>query len=82
MVADVQNWLDNPAADFGWLISADNELTLTTAKRFDARENPTLANRPVLNVTYTPVPEPTTVSLALVGLCGAAWLAARRRRRS
>jgi len=34
----VQNWLDNPTADFGWLVLGD-ETTSGSAKRFDSREN-------------------------------------------
>lgn len=52
MVADVQSWLDAPAGNFGWLLLG-NEQANASAKRFDARENPVIANRPVLTVTYT-----------------------------
>ncbi|TAH40006.1 MAG: hypothetical protein EYC69_12160 [Bacteroidetes bacterium] len=52
LVADVQNWLDNAATDFGWILIG-NESTGQTAKRFDSRENATPANRPTLTVTYT-----------------------------
>lgn len=53
MVADVQDWLDNPANNFGWLVMGD-EVGASSAKRFDTRENTTPANRPVLTVNYTP----------------------------
>ena len=53
MVADVQDWLDNPATNFGWLLMC-NESVAATAKRFDTKENPTVANRPLLTVNYTP----------------------------
>ena len=63
MVADVQNWLDNPSGNFGWLVQGD-ESTNQTAKRFNGR---TLNNAgdvaPVLLVTY--VPEPGTSGLAI-----------------
>ena len=52
MVADVQDWLDNPATNYGWLLLG-NENTAVTSKRFDSREHPTGANQPVLTVTYT-----------------------------
>lgn len=52
MVADVQSWLDAPAGNFGWLLMG-NEQANASAKRFDARENPVIANRPVLTVIYT-----------------------------
>ncbi|MCL4211824.1 MAG: hypothetical protein KJZ68_14310, partial [Phycisphaerales bacterium] len=53
MVGDVQGWLDNPAANFGWVLIG-NEAVSVTAKRFDSRENPVPENRPVLIVDYTP----------------------------
>lgn len=53
MVADVQDWVDNPASNFGWLVKGD-ESAASTSKRFDTRENPTTANRPVLTINYTP----------------------------
>jgi hypothetical protein len=28
MVADVQDWLDNPAGNFGWLVVGDEKPTL------------------------------------------------------
>ncbi len=55
MVADVQSWLDDPANNFGWLLLGTESIS-STAKRFDSRENPTVANRPVLTVTFLPPP--------------------------
>ena len=52
MATDVQSWLDDPAANFGWLIQSD-EVTLNTARRFDSRENTVSANRPSLAITFT-----------------------------
>lgn len=66
MIADVQSWLDDPDTSFGWLIRG-NESATQTAKRFDSKDNGTLANRPVLEITYEvaaqaePTPEPTEV---------------------
>lgn len=53
MVADVQTWLDTPATNFGWLLLG-NETTMTTAKRFNTRENSDPTSRPVLIVEYVP----------------------------
>lgn len=50
LVADVQSWVDNPAANFGWLVRG-NEDESRTAKRFNSRES---ANPPQLLVEYTP----------------------------
>src|SRR5947208_11820568 len=54
MVADVQSWLDNPAANFGWLVLGD-ESEISTAKRFDTRES---ASPPVLTILYRLAPTP------------------------
>lgn len=58
MTADVQGWLDDPSANFGWLLLANEEGT-RTAKRFDSRQNiegfPE-PQPPVLTVTYLPPP--------------------------
>jgi spore coat protein A len=53
MVADVQAWLDAPASNFGWAV-VGVESSNRTARRFDSRTNPTVANRPTLIVTFTP----------------------------
>jgi hypothetical protein len=53
MVADVQAWLDAPAANYGWLIGGD-ESAPATARRFDTREHLVAAQRPVLTVDFTP----------------------------
>ncbi|MBL9149374.1 MAG: DNRLRE domain-containing protein [Phycisphaerae bacterium] len=56
LVADVQGWLDNPAANFGWLVQG-NETTLNSVKRFDAHET-TGSTKPLLTITYAPPPPP------------------------
>lgn len=48
---DVQDMLDNAGANFGWIILGD-ETTFPTAKQIASRENPTVANRPTLDITY------------------------------
>ncbi len=58
LVADVQAWLDNPAANFGWIMLGD-ESTGQTAKRFASRESG--ASGPQLTVNYT-VGVPDTVA--------------------
>jgi hypothetical protein len=50
MVADVQAWLDGPASNFGWLLKTAVP-NYRDVRRFDTREA-TIANRPVLTVTY------------------------------
>lgn len=71
MVADAQDWLDNPAGDFGWLLLG-NESEIATAKRFDSREG---AEPPVLTITYDDpdvVPATSPVGLTVLGLLLAA----------
>jgi len=53
MVADVQQWLDNPSGNFGWILIGDETAPHLT-KRFDSRENTTASFRPSLTVTYSP----------------------------
>jgi hypothetical protein len=50
MIADVQSWLNNPSANFGWLVLG-NESDIASAKRFDTRES---ASPPVLTIQYGP----------------------------
>ena len=54
MVADVQDWLDNPTNNFGWIILGDEE-TSHSVKAFSTKEGST---PPMLTVTFTP---PTSV---------------------
>lgn len=50
--ADVQEWLNGTASNFGWLLFGE-ETALNTARRFDSRENTVAANRPALTVHYS-----------------------------
>jgi hypothetical protein len=52
LVADVQQWIDNPASNFGWLLHSESESVPKTARHFASREN-TLPNIPQLIITYT-----------------------------
>jgi hypothetical protein len=74
-VADVQDMLDHPSANFGWILIGA-ETTSASAKRFASRENTTQAWWPTLSVTYT-VPAPGAPAL----LAPAMVMFARRRRR-
>lgn len=51
MIARVQGWLDQPSANFGWIILG-NETRGTTAKRFDSREIEPAATRPLLTIEF------------------------------
>lgn len=53
LVDDVQSWLDDPSANFGWiLVMADTPNG--TAKRFNSRENADAGSRPRLEIEYLP----------------------------
>lgn len=69
MAADVQSWLDQPAANFGWLVLGD-ESSSGTSKRFDSRQNSEADVRPMLTVEYSlpAVPADSRSTRILVGL--------------
>jgi hypothetical protein len=76
MATDVQQWLDQPLTNFGWLLKGD-ESALGTAKKFDSRQGTDPQYWPVLTIDYTPVPAPSgAVLLTMVGAC---WPMRRRR---
>ncbi len=70
LVADVQGWLNNPAADFGWMLRSESEQIGSTIRRFGSHED--AINSPVLTIQYA-VPEPSAGSLLLVGLSVGLW---------
>ncbi|MCH8150287.1 MAG: DNRLRE domain-containing protein [Planctomycetes bacterium] len=55
MVADVQDWLDNPTTNYGWILIG-NESAPRTAKRFDSKDNTTASRRPQLIVDFSTSP--------------------------
>jgi hypothetical protein len=52
LIEDVQSWLDNPAANFGWVLLTELEQASETARRFASRED--TARTPALTVEFTP----------------------------
>jgi hypothetical protein len=52
MVSDVQQWLDMPSSNFGWVV-VGNESSASTAKRFNTHEYGVASMRPKLAVTYS-----------------------------
>lgn len=69
MASDVQGWLDNPAANFGWALLGD-ETDIVTAKRFDSRENPDPAVQPMLTIDYSLSDVPASSDFGVAILIG------------
>lgn len=53
MAVDVEDWKNNPATNFGWILIGDENQN-QTSKRFDSKENLVDSNKPRLIVHYTP----------------------------
>jgi hypothetical protein len=58
LVGDIQQWVNNPTGNFGWIVLG-NESATGTAMQFDSKENPTSLDQPLLTVNYTPPVTPT-----------------------
>lgn len=67
MAADVQEWLDGPATNHGWILVGDG-FTFQTAKRLDSRDHPDPASRPQLTVDFLPPPVTEIPTLSTWGL--------------
>jgi glucose/arabinose dehydrogenase len=68
VVADVQFWLDQPAANFGWLVMSQDEETPKTVRGFASREAGAAAPR--LRIEYRrppPVNVPPSVQIDVPG---------------
>jgi hypothetical protein len=66
LINDVQGWVDDPTTNFGWEILGD-ESTNGTSRRFVSMDAPNASFHPVLTVDYTVTPEPSSISLAVMG---------------
>ncbi|HLQ36316.1 MAG TPA: DNRLRE domain-containing protein [Planctomycetota bacterium] len=69
MVADVQDWLDGRAPNFGWLLKTDEQLA-TEVRRFNSRESLNVPSRPTLTVTFVPPGSVVSVGLGCIGSNG------------
>jgi len=70
LVADVQDWLDAPASNHGWLLLGGEDAP-STSKRFVSREDPSEALRPRLVVEYRRACEDVGLERGAFGLCHA-----------
>jgi hypothetical protein len=70
LVADVQDWLDAPASNHGFMLVGD-ETGPSTSKRFVSREGSDASLRPRLVVTYDGPCEATRLRGVPYGLCRA-----------
>jgi hypothetical protein len=61
-VADVQGWLENPTANFGWLIKSSSEDTAFTARRLGSRENTNFSPLLYIDFIAPPILENASVS--------------------
>lgn len=52
LVADVEFWLQNPTANFGWLFMGE-EAGSSTVRRIDSREVESTGDRPTLLIAFT-----------------------------
>ena len=75
LVTDVQNWLNSPGSNFGWVLRAANEAAVSARELGSRESSPSL--QPTLTINYTAAPEPGSL-----GLLGVGALALARRRRS
>ena len=51
LIQDVQDWVDQPETNFGWILIGDE--TLVSARRFESREYPDSRFRPLLLIDYS-----------------------------
>jgi len=80
LVADVQTWLDDPAANFGWILINRDENLQQTHRAFYSSEWTNPAMRPQLQISYqaAPVPVPTAIWLFGSGITGLLSLTRRK----
>ncbi|SFN77151.1 DNRLRE domain-containing protein [Nitrosospira briensis] len=77
MAADVQDWLDNPSQNNGWLLKSDEEGIRQSLLGFWSKDGAMAAGdaalAPKLEIIYAPIPEPETYAMLLAGLALLGW---------
>lgn len=79
MESDLRRWLADPTSNFGWLVLGDERIAgedVSSARGFASREH---ATPPTLSFEVTIVPEPSSVTIVLVGLVMFCWCDRSRR---
>ncbi len=56
LARDVQDWIDSPAGNDGWMLIGAENSGNQTAMRFESRENFAMTRRPTLTVSYRGAP--------------------------
>ncbi|HYV29227.1 MAG TPA: DNRLRE domain-containing protein [Candidatus Eisenbacteria bacterium] len=54
IIADVQDWLNHPASNFGWILICDDEGTAGTVRSFGSREDPATAASLLVDFDFAP----------------------------
>jgi hypothetical protein len=79
LATDLQFWVDHPDQNFGWMVLTESTGFLNTARAFASREDG-LGRGPLLDMDYTPVPEPSILFLLFMGVPAMFGLIRFRRR--
>lgn len=69
-VGDLQSMLDDPGANFGWMLTSQSEGTAKTARQFASREDLTESRRPRLRIDFTPPPPPPVPEIIAFKIVG------------
>ena len=63
IVADVQDWINNPANNFGWILICEDEELDKSVRKFASKESDIVTNIPSLEVQFTLSSPPIILAL-------------------